>query len=255
MKTKIKLQLVFVMLISGFFSSCQKEHVELKVSQSGKYNTFYGPQKQVGNDSARTFARISHEGMPQEIGVIFTAKALTGLPAENTFYSLAFHQKAIKATLFEHVVVGLSAHGHVMPPDGFIGPHFDVRFFMMTEEERLAIPAPPAAGFDLTPPSNYLPPNYVKNSAQAQIGRHWAESIFTAAETVNSAMVYGTWNGQVTFLAPIVTLATLSSGQSYSVTYPQPQYFARHGYYATMYNIYTDDKGRIYVSLSNFVWR
>jgi len=99
-------------------------------------------------------------------------------------------------------VVGLSAHGHVMPPDGFIGPHFDVRFFMMTEEERLAIPAPPAAGFDVIPPSGYLPPNYVKNSAQAQIGRHWAENIYTAGQTVNSAMVYGTWNGQVTFLAP-----------------------------------------------------
>jgi len=237
------------------FFSCQKQNVELHADQQGKYNTFYGPQEQVGNDSARTFATISHKGVPLEIGVIFTATALTGLPAENTYYSLPFHQKAIEATLFEHVVVGLSAHGHVMPPDGFIGPHFDVRFFMMTEEERLAIPAPPAAGFDVIPPSGYLPPNYVKNSAQAQIGRHWAENIYTAGQTVNSAMVYGTWNGQVTFLAPIVTLATLSGGQSYSEAYPQPQYFARQGYYATRYNIYTDDKGRVYVSLSNFVWQ
>jgi len=70
----------------------------------------------VGNDSGRTFATISHKGVPLEIGVIFTATALTGLPAENTYYSLPFHQKAIEATLFEHVVVGLSAHGHVMPP-------------------------------------------------------------------------------------------------------------------------------------------
>lgn len=255
MKSKMILQVVVLMLITGFFTSCQKELVELHGYQPGKYNTFYGPQQQVGDGSAGTFATISHIGVPLEIGVIFTEKALTGLPGQNTFYSLAFHQKAIEATLFEHVVVGLSALGHVMPPDGFIGPHFDVRFFMMTEEERLAIPAPPAAGFDVTPPSGYLPPNYVENSAQAQIGRHWAESIFTAGQTVNHAMVYGTWNGQVTFLAPIVTLATLSSGQSYSVTYPQPQYFARHGYYATRYNIYTDDKGMIYVSLSNFVWR
>ena len=191
------LSLYFITSSTLVFFSCQKQQdVEQKAIQNGKFNTFYGPQEQVGDDRARTFATISHTGVPQEIGVIFTDKAFTGLPDENIYYSLPFHQKAIEATLFEHVVVGLSAHGHVMPPNGFIGPHFDVRFFMMTEEERLAIPAPPAAGFDVTPPSGYLPPNYVKNSAQAQIGRHWAENIFEADQTVNYAMVYGTWNGE-----------------------------------------------------------
>ena len=261
------LYLFFIIGAALVLSSCKKEFnsknnaydiTALKASEANpdtKYNTFKGPQVEVGDDSARTFATISHTGEPQEIGVIFTDKALTGLPDENIYYSLPFHQKAIEATLFEHVVVGLSAHGHVMPPNGLIGPHFDVRFFMMTEEERLAIPAPPAAGFDMIPPSGYLPPNYVKNSAQAQIGRHWAENIFDADQTINYAMVYGTWNGEVTFLAPIVTLATLAGGQSYSVAYPQPQYFAKHGYYATKFNIYRDDKGSIYVSLSNFVLR
>lgn len=68
-------------------------------------------------------------------------------------------------------------------------------------------------------------------------------------------MIYGTWNGVLNFINPIVTLTTLAGGRSYSVGYPQPQYFAKHGYYPTKYNIYKDDKGSHYVTLSNFVLR
>ncbi|MEJ7673127.1 MAG: hypothetical protein WKF59_10540 [Chitinophagaceae bacterium] len=191
--------------------------------------------------------------MPQEIGAIFTDEALSGLPDVNTLYSLQFHHKAIEATPFEHVLLGLSAHGHVLPPSGQIAAHFDVRFMMMTEEERLVIPAPPSPGFD-APPSGYLPANYVQNAAIAQVGRHWSYST-VAGTTVNHTMVYGTWNRELTFINPIVTLTTLASGASYSVAYPQPQYFAEHGYFPTKYNIYEDDKGRHYVTLSDFVWR
>jgi hypothetical protein len=93
------------------------------------------------------------------------------------------------------------------------------------------------------------------NAAVAQIGRHWGDNVFTAGQTVQHTMILGTWNGQLTFINPIVTLTTLASGQSYSVNYPQPQFFAEHGYYPTRYNIYEDDKGRHYVTLSHFVWR
>jgi hypothetical protein len=267
----MRLTILCLCFIIGFtliFSSCQKEQpltdrandmVASKASTNAntdtKYNTFYGPQEQVGEGHARTFFTVSHSGIPQEIGVIFTDEALSGLPSVNTIYPLEFHNKALEATLFEHVALGLSAGGHGLPPSGRIGPHMDVRFFMMTQEERLAIPAPPAPGFDVAPPPGYLPANYALNAAVAQIGRHWGENIFTAGTTVNHTMIYGTWNGKLTFINPIVTLTTLASGQSYSVNYPQPQFFAKHGYYPTRYNIYEDDKGRHYVTLSDFVWR
>jgi len=247
-------------------SSCQKEQIsqnklkDIGISKAApngkaetKYNTFYGPQEQVGEGHARTFATISHSGVPQEIGVIFTDKALSGLPAENALYSFPFHHKALEATPFENVLLGLSAHGHPLPPSGEIAAHFDVRFMMMTEEERLAIPAPPSSGFD-APPSGYLPANYVQNAALAQVGRHWSYST-VAGTTVNHTMVYGTWNGALTFINPIVTLTTIASGSSYSISYPQPQYFSEHNYYPTKYNIYEDDKGNHYISLSDFVWR
>jgi hypothetical protein len=265
----MRLTIFSVCLIVGstlVLSSCQKEHSlsnkanDIAASKAApnnkadtKYNTFYGPQTDVGAGHARTFATISHTGVPQEVGVIFTNEAFSGLPDVNTLYPLQFHHKAIEATPFEHVLLGLSAHGHVLPPSGQIAAHFDVRFMMMTEAERLAIPAPPSPGFD-APPSGYLPANYVQNAALAQVGRHWSYST-VAGTTVNHTMVYGTWNGELTFINPIVTLTTLASGTSYSIVYPQPQYFAEHGYYPTKYNIYEDDKGRHYVTLSDFVWR
>ena len=250
------------------FSSCKKEReienntnkptvseaANAKANQDLKFNTFKGPQIEVGAGYGRTFATISHTGVPQEVGVILTEEAFTGLPTVNTIFSLPFHHKAIEATLFEHVALGLSVGGHGLPPSGFIGAHFDFRFFMMTEEERLAIPAPPAPGFNVAPPAGYLPANYALNAPVAQIGRHWGENIFTAGVIVNHTMIYGTWEGVFTFINPIVTVSTLTNGASQSVAYPQPQFFAEHGYYPTKYNIYADNKGH-YVTLSDFVWR
>lgn len=254
----------FLLLV---FVSCNKETINneapdqltntavAKANQDTKYNTFKGPQVDIGNGHGRTFATISHTGIPQEIGVVLTDDAFSGLPKMNTIFSLPFHQKAIKATLFEHVALGLSVLGHGLPPSGSIGAHFDFRFFMMTEAERLAIPAPPAPGFNVAPPPGYLPANYALNAPVAQIGRHWGKNVFTAGTHVDHTMIYGTWNGELTFINPIVTMTTLASGASYSVAYPQPQNFAVHGYYATKYNIYEDRKENHYVSLSDFVWR
>ncbi len=182
---------LYLFLIFGsalVLSSCQKDHQIFKdldgLLPSKKDNTYKGPQVQVGNGHARTFITINHAGVPKEIGVIFTEEALSGLPATNALYQLEFHHKAIEATPFEHVALGWSATGHGLPPSGSIGPHLDVRFFMMTAAERLAIPAPatsgfPAgSGFDVSPPSGYLPANYAMNAAVAQIGRHWGGKYF-----------------------------------------------------------------------------
>ncbi len=248
-----------LLLISStlFLFSCRKENIIKGVKDlisPEKANTYKGPQVTVGNGLARTFVTISDKGAPQETGVIFTDEALSGLPAQGTLYVLESHRKAIEATPFTHVVIGLSPQGHPLFPTGSIGPHFDVRFYMTTPAERLAIPAPPATGFDVAPPPGYLPANYVMNAPIAQLGRHWNQSI-TTDTTLTHTMVYGTWNGEVTFLTPNATLAAMQSGAKISVAYPQPQFFAQHGYYPTRYNIYEDDKGSHYVTLSHFVWR
>ena len=247
------------------FVSCQKESTLNKESsktssldksdKETKYNTFKGPEVQVGNGYARTFITRSHTGVPLELGVVFTNQALTGLPAINTNYVLEFHQKALESTRFKHVAFGWSANGHPLPGGAFIASHFDVRFFMMSLEDRLAIPAPPAPALYVLPPTGYMPANYFADVPAPQIGMHWTDKSFAASVPVNHAMILGSYNGRFTFVSPIVTRTELANGTSISLPWTQPQLFADHGYYPTKYNIYKDDKNQHYITLSDFVWR
>jgi hypothetical protein len=232
-------------------SSCKKD------SEPEEKTTYYSADSSLGNGKVRTFGTISNSGAPQEVGIILTASALSGLPTENALYELTFPQQVIDVTLFTHMLLGLSAHGHPLYPSGSIGPHFDVRYFIVPQAERNAIPAPPTtgypagAGFDETPAAGYLPDNFVMNFAVGKMGRHWNES--TTATEVPHAMIYGTWNGAFTFLTINMTLEALQTGQRISMVYPQPTKFSRHGYYPTKYNAYKDDKGQYRISVSDFV--
>lgn len=246
--------------------SCQKEQglkpetIETSISNSSadretKYNTFNGDEIAIGNGYAHTFITQSHTGVPQESGIVFTDEALSGLPTTNTPYVLDFHPKALESTPFKHLALGWSANGHPLPGGAFITSHFDIRFFMMSLEDRLAIPAPPAPSILLLPPAGYMPVNYIADAAIPQLGVHWAPNNFTSGSTINHTMILGSYNGNFNFVSPIVTRTTLASGSSVSLPYAQPQYFAQHGYYPTKYNIYEDDKKRHYVTLTDFVWR
>lgn len=249
-----------------FLFSCQKEQnfknetPEAEISKASadpetKYNTFNGTEITVGNGYAHTFMTQSHTGVPQEVGIIFTDEALTGLPTVNTPYVLDFHQKALESTPFKHLALGWNANGHPLPGGAFIPTHFDIRFFMMSLEDRLAIPAPPAPSILLLPPAGYMPADYVADAAVPQIGVHWTPNNFASGQTVDYTMILGSYNGNFTFVSPIVRQTVLASGTSVSLPYSQPQNFAVHGYYPTQYNIYEDDKKRHYVSLSDFIWR
>ncbi|MGI8637962.1 MAG: hypothetical protein ACR2KZ_21395, partial [Segetibacter sp.] len=119
----MRLSTLYLFIIGGalVLCSCKKENTNTS------YTTTKGPQVEVGEGRAQTFITVSHAGVPQEIGVIFTDDALLGLPEVNTTYVLNLPPEAIQTTLFKNVVVGLSAHGHGLPPTGSIEAHFDVR--------------------------------------------------------------------------------------------------------------------------------
>jgi len=268
MRKKLLPAMILFTLLAFLNFSCQKETKQFPVQEENAgttsasrsdagtiYNTFKGPEVVVGEGYARTFITLSHTDVPQELGIVFTDEALTGLATVNTPYVLDFHHKALEATPFKHLAMGWSANGHPLPVGAFIPSHFDIRFFMMSLEDRLAIPAPPAPSLFVNPPAGYMPADYIADAAAPQLGRHWAPNNFTAGQTVNHTMILGSYNGSFNFVSPIVRLTVLSSGTSASLPYSQPQYFAEHGYYPTKYNIYEDDKNRHYVSLSDFVWR
>ncbi len=236
--------LTFAVFAVIALSSCKKEKDD---------NVFMGPEVQMGSGIARSWITISHSGKPHEIGVEMTDEVLSGLPKTNFSVAIPLHNKAKEATPFDHLYITWAANGHPLPGT-FIGPHFDVRFVMMSLEDQLAIPTPPAAGFTNLPPAGYMPASYFPDAPAPKVGLNWTDKTFP--NPVTQALILGSYDGKFTFVAPIMILEVLQGGQSFSVPYAQPQYFAKHTWYPTKYNIYGNGAThKHYVTLSDFVWR
>ncbi len=252
-------RMLIVVSIALFVFSCQKP-IDIFHPGNGKdndkSNTYSSSQVKMGAGKARSWITIDKKGVPKEIGVEMTDDVLYGLADTNFNVTIPFHAKAKEITPFDHLYITWASHGHPLPGT-FIGPHFDVRFFMTSLAEHLAIPAYAAApaGFDNHPPTGYMPANYFPDAPIPQLGLHWTDKTFS--NPVTSAMILGSYDGRFTFISPIMVLDVLQSGQNFSASYAQPQYFAEtNKYYPTRYNIYKDDATqKHYITLSDFVLR
>ena len=239
---------------------------ERKSDPSEQYNTFYGPQVQMGNGHVRTWVNIAHDGKPTAIGIEMTDGALSNLPQDpNDFaastFSLTLHQKARAVTPFDHAVIDWNVHGHE-PVGIYDVPHFDFHFYKISKAAEAAIPPYEVdpSGFDAPVPDGYLPPIYVRiPGGVPEMGAHWFDPSSPEWHGVlfTSTFIYGTYGGHVTFDEPMITLATLQGGTTIQKDIPQPQKFdPDHTYYPTQYTIWQNHaNGRHYVSLGNLVWR
>jgi hypothetical protein len=227
-----------------------------------KLSIYRGTPVDLWNGKATGWISVSHLGAPVEIGLEITKKALTDLPDTNfSVASIPLPARAKELTPFEHIQIEWSAQGHGLAgADGPVhfGPHYDPRFFMQTLEERLQIPVPTdsSAKFDVHPPAGYMPSNFFPGrTALPGIGLHWVD--FSGVPGIRKALILGTYNGEFTFISPIVLAEEMRSGNSSSTAFLQPLYFQESNtYYPTKYNIYADDaKQKHYITLSDFVLR
>ena len=89
--------------------------------------------------------------------------------------------------------------------------------------------------FDNYPPPGYLPVDYITppdgGTAVPMMGTHWIPLSF--APPFTNILLYGTYDGEVTFVEPMNTLAYINSGVPFSEAYSQPTKFAKTGYYPT----------------------
>lgn len=226
-----------------------------------KSNTFYGPQISLGKGHVRSWIMIAKDGTPEELGVEMSKNLLNQLPEGDDPVQLVLplHKKAKENTPFDHVFFDWNPHGH--EPDGvFTVPHFDVHFYLTSVAAREAIPTYPEAKpqFDNYPPPGYLPVDYITppdgGTAVPMMGTHWIPLSF--APPFTNILLYGTYDGEVTFVEPMNTLAYINSGVPFSEAYSQPTKFAKTGYYPTVYNVYQNSKNqRQIISLSEFVHR
>jgi len=231
-----------------------------------KYNTFYGPQVQMGNGHIRSWINISSDGKPLAIGVEMTDGALQGLTQDPTnfaasTFTLKLHQKAKSLTPFDHIGIDWNPQGHE-PAHVYDVPHFDFHFYKISLAAQLAIPpyTVDSAAFKNDPPAGYMPPLYLHiPGGVPQMGAHWIDLLSPEFhnQPFTNTLIYGSFDGHVIFEEPMITMATLESGSTIHVDIRQPEHFdPANTYYPTRYNIWKDNSNnRHYVSLDNMVWR
>lgn len=233
------------------------------MQNNNDYNTFYGPQVQMGNGHVRSWININRQhNKPMAIGIEFTAGSLQNLPTNpenfpaNTFI-LKLHQKAKEVTALDHITINWEPAGHE-PPGIYDIPHFDMHFYKITVEQQMAITGIPGPA----PMPGYLPASYVIQAATVpQMGTHWIDpsspELPPTSAPFTHTFIYGSNNGQVIFIEPMITRAFLLGGSFVNKPFPQPMHFSpQHTYYPTVYKIWKSaESNRHYVALTNFVWR
>ncbi len=275
MKTRSYLHSLLALTLIFLLFSCEKSVREAilnddagtasLVAIQGNDKIIYGPAIPLGNGTMRAFYLMNPSGKPKELGVEITAVALETLPPatleDHVYrYVLTLPREVSLATPYKHIYLDWNPMGH--EPDPIYGvPHFDFHFYTIPSTEREAIPMympGTVALFDNFPAPGFLPAGYFPIPGGApQMGKHWVDP--TSPEfnghPFSYTLIYGTYDGRVIFVEPMITLSTLLGGTAYSVDIPQPQiYSPGNTYHPKNYNIYSDTQ-KYYVSLTNFKYR
>jgi hypothetical protein len=195
---------------------------------------------------------------------------MNGLPDHHTqggimmpdglhMFPYVLEMPANHGTPFRHVAVEWNPGGHE-PPGVYDVPHFDVHFYLIDVEERMAIdPADPRFGEKAAklPPAEYLPPGYITPVPDAipMMGLHWLSS--SAGELqgrpFDKTFLFGSWDGELIFFEPMVTKEFVESKPRFSEPLATPSRYRVPGRYPTSYGVHWDDAAREYrISLGGF---
>lgn len=278
MKPLLLRQLSIALFGSLLLSSCQKEDINnqalteadenLLHSWKGYVHTYNGPVVPLGNGFARSWYKVGKKGLPLEIGIEISAATLRGLTngnanliPEHETIVLPLPARALQTTRFRHLGLNWNPHGH--PPPGIFDPaHFDFHFYLISNQERLAIPAYSInpGGFNNMPTGDYLPAGFGAppgpDGAEPAMGKHLLQPhVFAPGFQFVKEMIYGSYNGKLIFVEPMITLDHLLSGAASTNPYGQPKFYSEPGFYPTVYKIWKDQKcGNHFISLSEFRW-
>lgn len=229
---------------------------QLKARDPGKTNTFYGPAQQMGDGIIRTFVTMRHDRTPESIGLRISEKVLEGLPDEDINLQLKLSNK-MKGMAFDHIDFGWNPQGHE-PPGTYDVPHFDIHFYMISEEYKNDILNENLA--EILPPEEFWPATYFPTEGFVPaMGKHWLSKLADelSGAPFTKTFIYGSYDGEFHFYEPMITLAYLKRKDNEQFPIPQPEQFQRTGlYYPTTYSINYDPVKKEYlISMENMVLR
>jgi len=262
MKKLIKYLIAALIFIGGIFiiQSCQKDEplnssgLDEENTKSQNGNTFYGPTVPFGNGVARAWVSEDPDGNPTGVGVNLSQKALEGLPEEPVAIVLYFPNNGA-TDFYTHMLIDWNPEGH--EPGFYEVPHFDFHFYIIPEEERLAIGPDDFAEFAADPLPQYIPPYYLHTPGGVpQMGAHWVDLLapeFNGGE-FSRTFIWGSYDGEFIFWEPMITMEYLLMRSSEVIPVRQPEAYQLEGWYPTDYKVEYSTKFKQYsISLINLV--
>jgi hypothetical protein len=252
-----------------------------------------GWQAPLGDGVVASYAEFDASGAPAAIGIVFSARALDGLPSESdnhhcvgrgddgsmTPTTRCVHTSEHVIPLpdvasrrsdvpFKWVLLNWNAHGHI-PPGIYDVPHFDVHFMMAPITDVFAIQSggcgPERVRCDQFAiarkpvPADYLNADFRDVEAVAPaMGNHLID--VTGPEfnkqPFTRSMIYGAYDGRITFYEEMVSRAHLLAKPNACTPIKAPRAFAVAGYYPTATCVrYDAATGDYTVSMERFVAR
>lgn len=235
----------------------------------------YGAPIQIGDGNARTYI-VTNGDVPIELGLAVDQAFLEALPADGdpggmvmpdgrSTFEYVLEMPPGNGTPFQHVTLDWNPSGH--EPDGvYDHPHLDVHFYVVSNDERLAIhPADPdfAGKGGRLPDPAFMPTGYVDPGIPPvpMMGLHLVDPASPelhphSPATFTHTFLYGSWDGRMIFLEPMVTTDFLQMRQEVLQVIPVAEQYDPPGYYPGAYGIRWDDAAEEYrIALTDLYWR
>ena len=244
--------------------SCKKDHDHPQPQK----NIFKGPVVAFQHGSAWTWYEVDNKNKPLRLAAAIDSAAMNSLdrsqPEEpghhhENMISLLFPSQAKDTVPFLHFGLDWNPHGH--EPEGIYDkPHFDFHFYMISVEERMAIPAYEDGQiyFDNYPDPAFMPEDYFPSPGGVpQMGAHWVDvnSPELNGQPFTQTFLMGSYNSKVIFYEPMITEEFIRTHSSYQRPVPRPDKVEVDGYYPTKMRLETTTDGTVNIILEEFEFR
>ena len=240
--------------LSAVLFSCKKDDIENSV--------FVGAESSLHHGKTWSWIHTDKTGKPLELGLSINEAALNSVPVgdqgggdhhshDNSLF-VQLPAKALEVTPFKTVMLDWNPSGH--PPFEFYGEeHFDIHFYMMDKTEILAMED---AKLAIAPADGYLPTTYMSAGPVPKMGTHWIDvtSPEFSGGGFTQTFIYGSYNGNINFYEPMITLNFLKATNTFERAIPQPAKFQQAGYYPTKMKV-VKRNGASHIVLTDFVQR
>lgn len=235
----------------------------------------HGPAVALHDGSARTYLVIE-DGIPIEVGVALDRAFLAALPEDgapggvvmptgHSAFEYVLEMPTVNPTPFQHVFLDWVPAGHE-PPGVYDHPHFDVHFYTTSVDERRTIdPGDPEfmAKAGRLPDPEFIPAGYIEPglSPVPLMGVHLVDPASPELRPENPkpftrTFIYGSWDGRLIFVEPMVTRAFLEQRTDEKIPVPVAERYDPEGYYPGAYTVSWDEAtGEHRIALTDLLWR